>query len=179
MGGQVLGQEVADLAQVGRPGGSIGQSDAVDEHRRGESTEEEVLEGCLSRFPAQRVEGGQHIEGDRQDLKGQEDHHEVVGLGHHDGPRRRGECQDVVLGGGDALTHEVGVTDHGGDQQSRDDRDGHEGGEAVHRDRRGDGDARPVGLHMEPLNDAGDQRRSTGDEGQAGGHVTLEAAAHH
>ena len=48
VGHHVAGQEVGDLGEVGRSGGAVDQGDAVDEHRRREGAEDEVLEAGLA-----------------------------------------------------------------------------------------------------------------------------------
>ena len=77
-----LREELRDPGEVRRAGRAVDERDAVEEHRRRERAEQEVLEaGLLRREPA-AVERGEHVQRDRQDLERQEDGDEVVGRRH-------------------------------------------------------------------------------------------------
>jgi hypothetical protein len=84
---RVGGQEVGDSRQRRRTGGAVDHRHAVEHHRRGERAEDEVLEAGLAGLQPAAVEGGEHVEGDREDLEGQEHDDEVVGRRHQEHPR--------------------------------------------------------------------------------------------
>ena len=69
------------------------------------------------------VEGGQHVEGDGEDLEAQEDDDQVVGRAHQHGPRRRDHGQDVELRALDPLAPQVAVGHQGGEQHGDGDQD--------------------------------------------------------
>ncbi len=102
-------QVVEDLDEVRAAGGAVGEGDAVEQERRGERPEDEVLHaGFLRRGPPQ-VHGGEHVDGQREDLEAEEQDDEVVGGGHQDAARGRQEHQDVELGAVHAFPPQVPV----------------------------------------------------------------------
>ena len=120
----VLGEEVGDLGQVGRPGGAVGERDAVDEDGRGEAAEDEVLERRFTRGGPAVIERGEDVEGDGEDLQAEEDDDQVVGRAHQHGPRGRHQGQHVELRARDALPSEVAVGHQRGEQHGRGDEHG-------------------------------------------------------
>ena len=72
-----------DAEDVGRPGGSEDERDAVEEEGGGEAAEQEVLDGGLSDAGGLALaEAGHDVGGDRRDFKTDEDHEELNGAGH-------------------------------------------------------------------------------------------------
>ena len=63
------GQMVGDEGQASRPGSPVEQGHAVEQERRGEGPQHEVLERRLLGLDAPQVQGGQHVHGDGQDLQ--------------------------------------------------------------------------------------------------------------
>ena len=158
----VGGQEGGDPGQRGGAGGAVDHGDAVEHHGRREGAEHEVLEAGLARLQPAPVEGGQDVQGDREDLEGQEHDDEVVGRGHQQHARRRQQQEGVVLGPLDLFPAEVALGDQepeGGGGQ--DDRPG-EDGEAV------DGHHARQGLVGGAVGDDGPQL--DGDQAR-GGHA--------
>ena len=142
VGEVVLAEEVGDLGQAGRAGGAVDEGDAVEEDRRGEGAEDEVLHGRLARLGPAAVEAGQHVQGDREDLEAEEDHDQVVGRGHEHGARRREQGQHVELGPVEALPPQVAVGDQRAEDDGAADQDHEEDAEAVDRDGVADGEGR-------------------------------------
>ena len=147
----VVGQEVGDLGQVGRAGRAVGEGDAVDEDRRGEPAQHEVLERRLARLGPLVVEGGQHVERDRQDLEAQEHDDQVVGLAHEDGPGRRDHGQHVQLGPLGPLPLEVALGHQGRERHGHGHEHGDEHAEPVDHHRVGDRRVGPAVLEVGPL----------------------------
>ena len=96
--GDVLGEELRHLAEVGRSGGAIGEGDTVEKDGRRERPQHEVLDRRLTRLRAPSVVAGHHVQGDGEDLQAEEQHDQVVGTGHEHGARRRQHGQHVELG---------------------------------------------------------------------------------
>ena len=84
----VPAEEVRDRRQVRRARRAVDQGRAVDEDRRGEPAEQEVLQRGLRGRRAMPVEGDEHVEADREDLEAEEDDDQVVRLGHQHRARR-------------------------------------------------------------------------------------------
>ena len=132
--GDRLGEQVLDLDQVGGPGGAVDHGDAVEEERRREAAEDEVLEAGLLGLRPLPVEGGQGVDGDRQRLEGQEQHQQVVGHGHEHAARGRQEHEDVQLGPVEALAPQVVVGEERAEDHRRADHEDDEHPEAVDAD---------------------------------------------
>ncbi len=152
-----------DLAEVGRPGGAVGEGDPVEEDGRGERPQHEVLDRRLSRLGAPGVVAGQHVQGDGEDLQPQEQHDQVVGARHEHGARRREHGQHVELGAVEAFLAQVGVGRQGRHDERRSDQQREEHAEPVHGD--GSGDRRvPAPSDVVP------QQVGVGHRGTGGGH---------
>ena len=100
-------EEVGDAGEVGRAGPAVDERDAVEEHRRRERAEQEVLEPGLLRRGAAAVERGEHVQRDREDLERQEDRDEVVGRRHQHHAGGRAQHQREVLGPFEVLAFQV------------------------------------------------------------------------
>src|SRR4029450_4517632 len=75
-------------------GGPVAQGDAVQQERRGERAQQEVLHGRLLGGQAAGL-AGQHVQAERQDLQGDE-HHQQVGGGGQQHHAEQGEQQQRV-----------------------------------------------------------------------------------
>ena len=117
-------QVVGDPGEARGPGGAIHQGDPVEEERRGERPQYEVLEGRLLRLDAAQVQGGHDVDGDRQQLEAEEQHDQVVGRGHDHAACGREQQQHVELDARQVLAGEVGP----GEQRRGDHGDGEQGG---------------------------------------------------
>ena len=102
-----MARNCRDAGEVGRAGRAVDERDAVEEHRRRERAEQEVLEAGLLRREAPAVERGEHVQRDRQDLERQEDRDEVVGRRHQHHAGGRAEHQREVLGPLEVLALQV------------------------------------------------------------------------
>ena len=102
-----LGEELRDPREVRRAGRAVDERDAVEEHRRRERAEQEVLEAGLLRREAPAVERGQHVQRDREDLERQEDRDEVVRRRHQHHAGGRAQHQREVLGTLEVLAAQV------------------------------------------------------------------------
>ena len=105
----VLLEEVSDHDQVRGADGAVGQGDAVQQERRGERAEDEVLETGLLALGAAHVHRCHHVHCDAQRLEGEEQHDEIVRARHDGTTSAREQHQDVHLGAGHALTFEIVV----------------------------------------------------------------------
>ena len=77
-----------DRGRAGRAGGAVDERDAVEQERRGERAEQEVLQRGLAGVQPLLEEPGQHVERQRHELEGQEHHDQVVGRGQQHHARR-------------------------------------------------------------------------------------------
>ena len=82
-------QEVGDAGERGGAGGAVDERDAVQEDRRRERAEHEVLDAGFLRAQPATVERGEHVQRDRQDLEREEHDDQVVRGGHDDHAERR------------------------------------------------------------------------------------------
>jgi hypothetical protein len=73
------------------------QAHAVEQHRRREHAEEEVLDAGLVRLLVALAPGGHHVGRDRQQFEGDEDADEVAGRRHHHHAEHAAQQQDVIL----------------------------------------------------------------------------------
>ncbi len=154
-----------DLADVGGAGAAVEQRDPVEEERRREAAEHEVLHAALLAPAAAPIGGGEHVERERQRLEADEQHDQVVGRGHHDAADGGHQVQRVHLGAVDAGAPQL-VAGHERHEDDRDaDRDRQELGERVEGERpRHDrrcalvGDVVPL-EHRQPAGGTGDERR--------------------
>ncbi len=174
----VLGQVVRNLGQVRRPGGPVGQRDAVDEDGRGEAAQDEVLERRLAGCGALVVEGGQHVQGEGEDLEAEEDDDQVVGHPHHHGAGGREHRQHVELRAVRAFPAQVAVRHERGEQHGDGDQHGDEHAEAVHDDGVFDVGVRAVLLHVVPLPERDAERAARDDDRGDGAHAYPQRLAH-
>ena len=86
-----------DLADVGRARGAVDEGDAVEEERRREATEHEVLDARLGALATATIARCQDVQRERQRLQAEEQHDEIIGRGHHDGADGGDEVQRVDL----------------------------------------------------------------------------------
>ena len=70
----------------------------VEEERRRETAEDEVLDACFLAALAVAIGGGEHVEGERQGLEAEEQHDQVGGRRHHDAAGGGDEEHGVHLG---------------------------------------------------------------------------------
>ncbi len=171
----VGGEEVGDLDQVGRARGAVAEGDAVQEERRREATQHEVLDGGLARADPAGVHAGEDVDRDGQDLEAEEHHDEVVGRSHDHATRRRQEHEHEGLDPVEALTLDVAVEEQRAQDHRGADGEGGEQGEPVDTDRAGDGREGPgpgvVPEHPVPLGDGAD----AGGEADEGGERPVAA----
>ena len=142
---------MGDARERRGPGSAVHERDAVEEDRRGERAEHEVLDPRLLRAEAPAVERGEHVQRDRQDLEREEHDDQVVRGGHHEHPERREDDQREIFGSFELLAPQV--RDRHEQRHRRRDHhdDAEEHAEAVdahHAAHRGD---RPVVADVHPL----------------------------
>ena len=171
------GQVGGDAAQCGRAGGAVHEGDAVEQERRGERPQHEVLEGRLLGLDAAQVQGRQHVDRDRQHLEAEEQHDQVVGRRHDDAAGGRQQQQHVRLDARQVLPLQV----RAGQQGRGDHGDGEQAGHEQHRSVDGDGTrqvrARPLVLHPVPQRHQRDQHGEARDH-RPGGRQPRRQAAH-
>ena len=170
-----LRKEPCDLGEVGRARCAVGQRNPVDQYRRGEAAKEEVLERRFARLLALGVERHQYVERNRKNFKSQEDHDEVVGLGHEHGSSRGAQRQDVILGRPDTFANEIRVTNKRGQDKRRTDRDGTEHRKAVKTDGMSNRGGRTLGVHSMPTHKGRSQSCDSSRDREAGSDIALEA----
>jgi hypothetical protein len=158
----VLTQEVRDRREVGRSGRTVDEGRAVDEDGRGESTEQEILQGSLVRGRTVTVKANEHVEADGENLQSEEDDDEIVGLHHQERARARSERQDVKVRAGDALALGPVVGHECGKQHRRSDRHVANDGEPVQHDGVRHGRRRAMVRDVRPLKPCVDQYRDRG-----------------
>ena len=86
-----------DGVELHRPRGPVDEREAVQERRRPDRADHEVLEPRLERGGATQLGRAQHVERDREQLDSDEQRDQVGGLGEHDHAGDRPEQQGVVL----------------------------------------------------------------------------------
>ena len=79
----------ASWARLVCAGEAENPGDAVNEEAGGERAEDEVFHAGFERTGVAAHVGDQHVEGDRDELERDEDHHEIDGGGHPHEARRR------------------------------------------------------------------------------------------
>ena len=170
--GDAAGQRGDHLGDVGGPDGAVHEGDAVQQERRGEAAEDEVLDAALGAAGLAAVARGEDVERQRHRLQPDEQHDQVVRRRHHDAARRGDEQQGVDLRTVERLAPEVVVARHGDEDQRGADGDRHEQGERVERQRLADERRRAVVRDVVPQDD----RQHTGRTGGHGGDEGIEAA---
>ena len=89
-----------DPAERDRAGVPVEQREAVEEERRGERPQQEVLDrGFLAEQPTSAGQAAQQVQRERQDLERDEQDQQVVGRGeqHHAGDREHHQREDLGL----------------------------------------------------------------------------------
>ena len=106
------------------PTGAVDQGDAVEEERRREAAEHEVLDaGLLALSALRRLLAASTYKRERQRLEAEEQHDQVVGRRHHDAADRGDQVQGVDLGPVVGLAAQVVVGQERHEQQGDADRD--------------------------------------------------------
>ncbi len=156
------GQRADHRRDVRRPDGAVDEGDAVQQERRREAAEHEVLEAALRAAGFAAVAGGEHVEGQRHRLQTDEQDDQVVRRAHHDGAGGGDEVEGVDLRPVHPLAGEVVVADEGDQQQAGADGDRHEHGEAVEGEGAADQRARALVADVVPE----DHRQHPGGTGR-------------
>ncbi len=112
-------------------GGGEGEGDPVEEHRRGERPEQEVLESGLVGVGTLPGEAGEHVQADREHLEGDEQHHQVARRRHEVRPRPGDQHQHHELGAASRLGSHQGPGHHQGERGHREHDQPGQGGERV------------------------------------------------
>ena len=144
---------------------AVGEGDAIEEERRGERAQEEVLHRRLGRRQATEREPREQVEREGEDLEREEDQDEVARGGDERHPRGREQQQRVVLAAG--LARPVQVVRR---QQDPERRRGQDDQAEVHREAIGgdhpaEHDAGPL-----PGPERERRRRGAGHPGQTQQH---------
>ncbi len=176
VGEAVGGQEVGDADQVGGAGGAVDQGDAVQEERRGEAAEHEVLQGGLARAHPAAVHAGEHVDRDGEDLEAEEQDDEVLGRGHDDAAGGRQQEEDERLGALEVLPAQVAVGEEAGDDHAHRDHRDQEEGEAVDRVGPAHHGAGARLRQVAPQQHAGEDRAQRGGDRGDGGPADGAAA---
>ena len=148
---RVPGEEARDPGEGGGAGRAVHQRHAVEEDRRREGAEHEVLDAGFLRREAAAVECHQHVERDRQRLERHEHDDQVVGRGHDDHRRGRQRQHREVFGDLEARGPDVADGEQQGQEQRGDDEDAEEHRERVDVHHRRQGDDGAVVAEMAPL----------------------------
>ena len=90
------GKRRGHAGKIRRSRRAVDQRDAVQEEPGRERAQQEVLQGRLGRLRGP-TESGQDVEGQRQQLDADEDHHQVVAASDQQHTQRREKHEDVVL----------------------------------------------------------------------------------
>ena len=159
-----LSRKSTIFVEVGRPGGAVDEGDAVEQERRGEAAQDEVLHPRLLALDAPQLAGRHHVEREGERLEAEEEHDEIVGRRHDHAARGGHQHQRVDLGPVELDAAEVVVEEQRGDEHGHADDEGEEEREAVEADRAADQALGPVVLHVVPQQD-GERRRDAGDDG--------------
>ncbi len=92
-----LADPVRDAGEVGGPGAAVDEGHPVEQGRRAERADDQVLEPRLQRLLAAEVGRAEDVEGDREGLDRDEEGDQVLRLGQQHHPQHRAEQQRVVL----------------------------------------------------------------------------------
>ena len=92
-----VGEGVGDPAQVGRAGRAVGERDPVEQYRRGERSQQEILHRRLVRGFGVAAVTGQDVERDREDLDAEKERDQIEGLREEHHARGAEEDQRVIL----------------------------------------------------------------------------------
>jgi len=117
-GGTVGVIVIPEEVEAGVAGEAEDVGDAHDEEGGGESAEDEVFDSGFEGDEAAALVGDEDVEGDGDELQGDEEEHEVVGGGEEHEARggEEGEDGEFAAGVGDGLLHfVVHPDDEGGD----------------------------------------------------------------
>ena len=129
------GDAPGDQREVRRAGRAVHQRDAVEQERRRERAEQEVLERALGGSLAAAVDAGERVHRDRHQLDAEEDDHQVARGGEQHHARRREQDQHVRLGRLDPRAHVVVHAQRDREHRPEQDDDVDEPAEIVERDR--------------------------------------------
>ena len=108
----------SDGKEVGRPGDSVGEPDAVKEERRREGTQQEILDGRLDRGGLLSRDTDEDVRAKRHELETQVEDHEIQGGRGEKHSRRRQQKQRVELAGTDAVRVDVSYGKQSDDRES-------------------------------------------------------------
>ncbi len=98
VGGEaVAGDRRGDRAEVGGAGGAVDQRDPVQQRRRADGADDQVLQPRLQRVLAFHFGRAQHVQRDRQQLQADEQRNGVLRRRQQRHPRDRGQQQRVKL----------------------------------------------------------------------------------
>ena len=84
-------------AEVGRARAAVDERQAVEQGRRAERADDQVLEPRFERFPALEGRAAEHVEGHREQLDRDEERDQVLRLGQQDHAEDRGEQERLEL----------------------------------------------------------------------------------
>ena len=132
-------------------GPAVHERDPVEEDRRRERAEHEVLHAGFERAQPAAVEGGEHVQRDRERLERDEHDDEVVGRGHHEHAGRREQQEREVLGSREAFAPQVLAREQERHGRREHDDDAEEHGEAVDAHHPRHGRDRAVVADVHPL----------------------------
>ena len=83
--------------EVGRRRGAVDEGEPVEQRRRAQRADDQVLEPRLQRVLAAQRRAAEHVERDREQLERDEERDQVLGLGDHRHPEHRAEQQRLEL----------------------------------------------------------------------------------
>ena len=159
------------LGDVRRADGAVDEGDAVEQERRREAAEHEVLDAALGAAELAPVARGEHVEREGERLQPDEQHDQVVRRRHHDAAGRGDEEEGVDLGAVEVLAAQVVVGGEGDQHDGGTDGDGDEQGERVERQRVADQRRRALVGDVVPQ----EHRQDPGGAGRDRRHERLEA----
>ncbi len=110
--GEIGADPLCDRGEVGRAAGAaVDERRAVEQRRRPDRADDQVLEPRLERLRPRAVRAAEDVERDREQLEGDEERDQVLRCGEQDHPEHRAEQESValpepgLLGGGVAELH--------------------------------------------------------------------------
>ena len=173
---RVGGEIKTDVGDVGGPGDTVDQGDAVEQEAGGEGAEQEILEASLVGAQLPTEQAGQDVKGDGEDLETEEDGHQVGPRGHPHRPGGGEEDQRIVLADRVPFPFQV-VVGHQDRQTSRkQEGEVEEGREIVERHVPGETELGIVPAEVGKV--AGHHQRDDAQPGHMPGMATLGEDAH-
>ena len=166
LGGNVGVERVDDLGEVGAARCAVHHGDPVQEERRREAAEDEVLDAAFLALDPLAMAGGHHVHRDRQDLETEEQHDQIVRRTHHHATDRGQQIQRVDLGTLEVLAPQIVVGDEGDQHHGDGDRDGDDHREHVEAQRAADQGRCAVVGDVVPQEEAQDHRCQPGGSGE-------------